>query len=66
MALWSGIDTVAIVSLGVYSETYSSSDASNVAYLFASRGLLEEGASAITTASIGSWLLYFFRHHIKR
>ena len=36
MSLWSGIDTVAVASHGVYTETYGSGDKSNIANLFAS------------------------------
>ncbi len=41
MALHSGLDTVAIISFGVYSETYGAVHGKNVASLFVSRGLLE-------------------------
>jgi len=42
MALHSGIDTIAIVSFGVYTETYDSEKPGNRANLFASRGFLED------------------------
>ncbi len=42
MALHNGIDTVSIVSLGVWSKTYGSTDVDNIADLHASFGLLED------------------------
>ena len=42
MSLWNGLDTVSWVSLGLYSETYGSTDQANLNILFASLGLLEE------------------------
>ena len=42
MSLWSGVDTVAVASHGVYTETYGSGDKSNIANLFASFGYLED------------------------
>ena len=42
MALRSGIDTVAIATYGVYTETYvSSTGGGNIASLYASKGFLE-------------------------
>jgi len=46
MALHNGIDTVAIISAGVWSKTYGSADGSNIASLFVSIGLLEEAPEA--------------------
>lgn len=42
MALHNGIDTVAVASLGVYTETYGAADPNEIANIFASRGYLEE------------------------
>jgi len=42
MALHNGIDTVAIVSFGVYSKVYGMADTDNIASLFASFGYLED------------------------
>lgn len=47
MALHSGIDTVAFISDGVYSETYGSATLKNLCNLFAFYGLEED---AISTA----------------
>lgn len=59
MALHSGIDTVAIVSLGVYSETYGSANTDNVADLFLSFGLLENAPeAAASTLWFSSWTLF--------
>ena len=42
MALYNGLDPVAIISCGNYSKTYGSGDGSNIANLFVSYGLLED------------------------
>jgi hypothetical protein len=42
LALHSGIDTVAFVSEGAYTETYGSLDPGNIANLFASDGMMED------------------------
>lgn len=52
MALHNGIDTVAIASRGVYSETYGDGDEGNIANLYASFGLLEDFPSASSNSSI--------------
>lgn len=49
MALQSGIDTVAFVSNGVYSETYGSTGQANINNLFAFYGLLEDAPTAVVT-----------------
>lgn len=41
MALWNGLDTVAIVSRGIYTETYGAANTDTVADLHASFGYLE-------------------------
>lgn len=45
MSLHNGIDTVAFVSLGLYTKTYGASEQSNINSLFVSLGLLEEAGS---------------------
>lgn len=47
MSLHSGLDTVAIVSEGVFTKTYGSASASNIANLYASRGLLEDAPNVV-------------------
>ena len=42
MSLWNGLDTVAIISHGVYTETYGSTAPANIANLYASLGFLED------------------------
>ncbi len=42
MALHGGIDTVAFVSNGLYSETYGLGEEQNIANLFASQGMIED------------------------
>ncbi len=64
MSLWSGVDTIAVVSHGVYSETYGVGEEANVASLFASFGLLEDASRAAPSRS--KWLLYYFKKFIKR
>jgi hypothetical protein len=54
MALQSGLDLVAIVSQGVYSETYGAGSGGNIAILFASRGYLE-GAPPPSDGAFGSF-----------
>jgi len=52
MALHGGLDTVGVVSLGVYSETYTSADTGNLPSVFSSYGYLEDAPtpSPITTS----------------
>jgi len=47
MALHSGIDTVAVVTGGVYTKTYGSSSLDNICNLFASYGLLESAPNTL-------------------
>jgi hypothetical protein len=42
MSLHGGIDTVAFVTGGVYTETYGSTEQQNICNLFASYGLIED------------------------
>jgi hypothetical protein len=42
MSLYNGIDYVAIVSLGVYTETYGAAHPASIANLYASLGYLED------------------------
>jgi len=42
MALYSGIDPVAVATCGVFTETYGSTSPANIANLFVSYGLLED------------------------
>ena len=60
MALRSGIDTVAIASAGVYTETFvSSTGGGNIASLYATKGLLDTAPNlALQIASI---MMYYFR-----
>lgn len=48
MSLHAGLDTVAIISLGVFSKTYGASDPANIANLFASLGLFEDAPNIVT------------------
>jgi len=58
MALHNGIDTVAVITEGEYSETYTSvSDAENIANLFCSEGLLEDAPGAAETFIIRRTLI---------
>ena len=52
MALYSGIDTIAFVSLGVYTETYGAVDTNNVASLFASLGLIERAPGPVAASTL--------------
>lgn len=55
MALQSGLDTVAIVSFGVYSETYGSGEGSNIANLVASFGYLEDAPNITSPIDKKGW-----------
>ena len=52
MSLQSGLDLVAIASLGVYSETYGQADSGNIANLFASFGYIEDAGGAAPTPAV--------------
>jgi hypothetical protein len=59
MALRSGIDTVAIVTYGVYTETYvSSTGGGNIASLFVSRGLIESAPGILAIVNL---MMYYIR-----
>lgn len=63
MALNGGIDTVSYLTIGLYSETYTSADAANIASLFVTLGLLEDApAAAESSGWIGfiQWFYEFF------
>jgi len=49
MALHGGLDTVAITTLGVYSETYTSADIANLPSLFTTYGYLEDAPTPVTS-----------------
>ncbi len=56
MALYSGVDPVAIASGGVYTETYTSAtEQANINALAASYGLLEEVPSAVGVSHQVRW-----------
>lgn len=52
MSLHNGIDTVAVATLGVYSETYGSTAQANINNLYASFGLLEDAPNIEAVQSI--------------
>ena len=56
MALHNGIDTVAVISLGVYSKTYGQADGDELASLHTSFGLFESAGLPVRSF-IGSMLL---------
>lgn len=61
MSLWNGIDTVAFVSKGLYSETYGVGEEANVANLWASKGLLEDAPDTTSTEGRSTqWFWGFF------
>jgi len=64
VALRKGIDTCAFVSLGVYTETYTSADSSGdpIADLYASMGMLENApVGEIPPAGLDQYVLMFRR-----
>ena len=54
MALQNGIDTIAIASMGFYSETYGVGEEANVATLYVSFGYLESASIEIAAGHIPS------------
>jgi hypothetical protein len=60
MSLHSGIDTVAVVSIGQYTETYGAASPANIANLYASLGLLEDAPNI--TQSIIPVII----HHLRQ
>ena len=59
MALRNGLDTVSIISNGVYTETYGSGSAANIANLYASRGYLEDAPNVLV--KIANIVMSYFR-----
>ncbi len=59
MALRSGLDTVAIASRGIYTETYGAANTDNVADLHASRGYLENAPVGVSVLGKGLGRLGF-------
>ncbi len=53
MALHSGLDTVAIVSFGVFTKIYGAAEADNIADLHASRGYLEDAPLGVSVLGKG-------------
>ena len=49
MSLHSGIDTVAFVSLGLYTKNYGDSEQANINNLYASLGLYEDAPAGYIT-----------------
>lgn len=52
MSLHNGLDTVAIVTIGIYSKTYGSTDGNNIANLFVSLGLFEDAPDYTLTVTM--------------
>lgn len=52
MALYSGLDTIAIISRGVFTKTYGASSPGNIANLHASFGFLEDISTNIFVLNI--------------
>ena len=59
MALQSGVDLVAIASLGCYTETYGAAQPANRANLYASLGFIEDAIS--DDIQIAAIFDYYFR-----
>lgn len=49
MALYSGVDIVAVATMGNFTETYGSTAPANIANLFASYGLLEDAPNPVVS-----------------
>lgn len=56
MALHNGIDTVAIATFGVYTETYGVGEEGNIANLHASFGYLEDAPDLTSVIDHKGWL----------
>lgn len=64
MALHNGIDTVAVASFGVYTETYGAANKGAIANLYASLGYLEDAPLPTLGGGFSKYLLgitNFFR-----
>lgn len=59
MSLHSGLDTVSIISGGVFTKTYGSSAAANIANLYASRGYFEDAPNVLVR--IAAIVMSYFR-----
>lgn len=59
MSLHNGVDYVAVVAGGIYTETYGSTAQANINNLAASRGLLEDAPNIIV--SIINIVMSYFR-----
>lgn len=57
MSLHNGIDTVAIVSYGVYTETYGSATQKNICNLYSSLGLFEDAPEEAIAEALAKGLL---------
>jgi len=60
MSLHSGLDTVGIITGGVFSKTYGAGEEANLANLYSSRGLLED-APNVAVKIINIVMNYFRR-----
>lgn len=68
MSLHNGIDTVAFVTGGFYTETYGSAGKANIANLFAFYGLLEDAPDVVPPAvvgRVGKWLTAFYWRFLR-
>jgi len=59
MSLHNGLDTVAIISTGVYTETYNSSAPGNIANLYASLGYFEDAPNVLV--KIVNIMMYYLK-----
>lgn len=59
MGLHLSLDTVAIISRGVYTETYGSSNKSRIANLYASLGYLEDAPGGTAVGGFSKFLIGF-------
>ena len=48
MSLHNGLDTVAIISNGVYTKTYASAGQKNICNLYSSLGFIEDAIGTVT------------------
>ena len=60
MSLHNGIDTVAIITLGVFTKTYGAAAPGNIANLYASFGYFEDAPTQTIIARVKGWMQFAF------
>ncbi len=66
MSLHNGLDTVAIISDGVWTKTYGSTAPGNIANLFSSYGYFEDAPAETPPLTGGGWWLTIRKRRKRR